>query len=160
MHLNKKIESKDIAKRLKEARKARGFKAARTFSKLHQIAESTYAQHESGKRKLNITTLLEYSDLMQINGAWLLTGQGAMFASPEDSSALKLGNITADLPKLSMLLQIVIPYIEDSKITDDNALTEIIYKMYREIEINDLDVEELPELAASYLAKAKILAPV
>ncbi len=63
-----------IGKRLQQARKALGFKSARSFARKHEIPESTYSQHETGKRSLNPTTMLGYCERLNIHPGWLMLG--------------------------------------------------------------------------------------
>ncbi len=63
-----------IGKRLQQARKALGFKSARSFARKHAIPESTYSQHETGKRSLNPTILLSYCERLNIHPGWLILG--------------------------------------------------------------------------------------
>lgn len=64
-----------IGKRLQIARKSLGFKSARSFARQHNIPESTYSQHETGKRSLNPNTMLNYCERLNINPGWLVTGK-------------------------------------------------------------------------------------
>lgn len=66
---------KDIAKRLKAARKAAGFKSAKQFAVSQHIPVSTYFQHESGRRNIHADLLVVYSSKLQISLHWLLTGE-------------------------------------------------------------------------------------
>lgn len=66
-----------IGKRLQQARKAAGFRSARAFARHHNIAESTYSQHETGKRSLSPRMVLHYCDCFKINPGWLVSGQGS-----------------------------------------------------------------------------------
>jgi transcriptional regulator with XRE-family HTH domain len=76
--------TKEIAKRLKAARKSSGFKTAKEFSIAQNIPLSTYSQHESGKRSINAELLMNYSIKLQINPYWLLTGNGDAFLGKID----------------------------------------------------------------------------
>src|ERR1700727_955809 len=76
--------TKEIAKRLKAARKAAGFKSARDFALAQNIALSTYAQHEAGKRSINAELIINYSKTFQINPYWLLTGDGDPYSGVID----------------------------------------------------------------------------
>jgi|688.fasta_scaffold233453_2 hypothetical protein len=67
MHLYEKI-----AKRLKNARIKAGYKTAKEFAIKHNIPYITYAQHESGKRRLNAKYIMEYSNLLGVKSNWLL----------------------------------------------------------------------------------------
>jgi transcriptional regulator with XRE-family HTH domain len=60
--------------RLKAARRAKGFKSARLFAERAKTPPTTYAQHESGKRAINIERLLNYCDLLGIDPNWLIFG--------------------------------------------------------------------------------------
>jgi len=82
-----------IAIRLKLARRKRNFRSARKFAKRYTISESTYAQHESGKRSLSIITLLKYSGLLSINPAWLLTGEGDIDATSNTNNTAVSENL-------------------------------------------------------------------
>ena len=66
-----------IGKRLQQARKALGFRSARSFARQHGIPESTYSQHETGKRSLNPTTMVGYCERLSIHPGWLVTGKEA-----------------------------------------------------------------------------------
>lgn len=73
--------TEDIAKRVRAARKAAGFKAAKDFATQYHIPLSTYSQHETGKRSINAELILNYSSYLNINPCWLLTGSGEPFFS-------------------------------------------------------------------------------
>ena len=64
-----------IGKRLQKARKDAGFRSARAFARHHQIPESTYSQHETGKRSLSPTIVLHYCACFKIDPGWLISGQ-------------------------------------------------------------------------------------
>ena len=87
-----------IGKRLQTARRALGFKSARSFARKHGIPESTYSQHETGKRSLNPTTLVAYCDRLKIEPGWLISG---------DTNNKKMGvdTPTTDLMLLQSIFQ-------------------------------------------------------
>lgn len=64
-----------IGRRLQVARKILGFKSARSFARHHNIPESTYSQHETGKRSLNPNTLLTYATHLNISPGWIISGE-------------------------------------------------------------------------------------
>lgn len=66
-----------IGKRLQTARKALGFKSARSFARQHGIPESTYSQHETGKRSLSPTTMVAYCERLKVKPGWLVSGEEA-----------------------------------------------------------------------------------
>lgn len=63
-----------IGKRLKAARRLLGFKSARAFSRHHHIPNSTYFQHETGKRSLNPSMLLTYATHLNVTPDWIISG--------------------------------------------------------------------------------------
>lgn len=67
---------KEIGLRLKVARKAAGFKKALDFVNKMNIPKSTYSQHENGKRSLTAEQIIQYSQKLDIEANWLLTGLG------------------------------------------------------------------------------------
>lgn len=85
-----------IGKRLQAARKALGFKSARSFARQHGIPESTYSQHETGKRSLNPTTMIAYCERLKIKPGWLITGDEA---SKIDLDALH-GTLVTEIGKI------------------------------------------------------------
>jgi transcriptional regulator with XRE-family HTH domain len=68
--------TEEIAKRLRAARKAAGFKSAKSFASKNDIPLSTYSQHETGKRSISAELILNYSRHFQVHPYWLLTGEG------------------------------------------------------------------------------------
>ncbi len=71
--------SEQIGLRLRAARRAANFRSARTFAFQNEIPESTYSQHETGKRALSPEMLLNYSQLLNVDPGWLLTGDGSPY---------------------------------------------------------------------------------
>lgn len=63
-----------IGRRLRIARKACGYKSARAFATKYSIPESTYSQHETGKRSLGPELLIFYSECLGIEPGWLVSG--------------------------------------------------------------------------------------
>ncbi len=64
-----------IANRLRTARKQSGYKSSREFALKYGIPESTYSQHETGKRKIRIATLLRYCEFLSISPGWIIVGE-------------------------------------------------------------------------------------
>lgn len=106
--------TKAILSRLKIARKLRGYVLAKDFAAYANVSSSTYSQHETGKRGITIDQMLEYSSLLGVNPAWLLTGQG----NPSNTRS-ELEPIDIDLLKevsaleLSGEIEAVIPPVVD-----------------------------------------------
>jgi hypothetical protein len=68
--------SKNVSKRLRIARLASGYNSAKEFTEKHSIPASTYSQHENGKRMLSVENIIHYSELTNVDPAWLMTGRG------------------------------------------------------------------------------------
>jgi transcriptional regulator with XRE-family HTH domain len=93
----------EIAKRLKAARKAAGFKSAKDFAKTRSIPLSTYSQHETGKRSINAELIISYSSQFQVNPSWLLTGDGEPYF--EDNQKDKIAIIDREIFSISPKMQ-------------------------------------------------------
>jgi phage repressor protein C with HTH and peptisase S24 domain len=76
--------NKEIARRLRRAREAAGFRTATEFAERFRIPQSTYALHETGARGLKPAIAERYGKLLAVSAGWLLTGGG-------DAPAAKTG---------------------------------------------------------------------
>jgi len=76
--INKNKINKELATRLKTARKILGYRSASAFAMANNIPVQTYLNHESGKRGISIPIALEYCTVLGISFHWLVTGQGEM----------------------------------------------------------------------------------
>lgn len=65
----------DAAKRLEQARIARGFKTARDAADYFGWKYVSYTQHESGERGLS-RAASQYAKAFRVSAGWLLTGEG------------------------------------------------------------------------------------
>ncbi|WP_368649550.1 helix-turn-helix domain-containing protein [Brucella intermedia] len=65
----------DFAKRLEEARLARGFKTAKSACDFFGWNYNSYAQHEQGNRGISRVSA-KYAKAYRVSEAWLLTGEG------------------------------------------------------------------------------------
>lgn len=63
------------AKRLEEARLARGFRFAKDACTFFNWNYNSYAQHESGQRGIG-RVAAKYAKAFRVSEAWLLTGEG------------------------------------------------------------------------------------
>ncbi len=77
--------------RLKTTRMAAGYRTAALFCEKHHIPSSTYNMHETGKRNINADVAKSYASILNINAAWLLTGEGSPY---HDSSNNTDSNLT------------------------------------------------------------------
>lgn len=100
----------NIGKRLQTARKALGFKSARSFARKHGIPESTYSQHETGKRALNPSTMLTYCGRLNIEPSWLVTGT-ANTAAPVSHTLTNMPLLRSILKK--ELSHLISPHLRD-----------------------------------------------
>ncbi|MDP3562423.1 MAG: helix-turn-helix transcriptional regulator [Legionellaceae bacterium] len=62
--------------RLKTARIAAGYRTATNFCEKNHVPISTYNMHETGKRKFSADIAENYASILNINAAWLITGEG------------------------------------------------------------------------------------
>jgi transcriptional regulator with XRE-family HTH domain len=101
--------TEDIAKRVRAARKAAGYKSAKEFANKYEIPLSTYSQHETGKRSINAELIINYSSYFTINPCWLLTGNGEPFFDEDQNQKEKKAIIERETFSIS------------HKVNDDNA---------------------------------------
>lgn len=66
----------EIARRLEEARIARGYRTQTEFADKHGINQGTYNPHETGTRGLTRATAKKYANLLKVPLLWLLEGTG------------------------------------------------------------------------------------
>lgn len=65
-----------IAKRLEQARVARGFDTAKAAATFFGWNYNTYSQHERGERIPRRDTMAQYARAFRVSLGWLLTGEG------------------------------------------------------------------------------------
>ncbi|WP_235915789.1 XRE family transcriptional regulator [Brucella anthropi] len=65
----------EYAKRLEQARVARGFKTAKSACDFFGWNYNSYAQHEQGNRGISRVSS-KYAKAYRVSEAWLLTGEG------------------------------------------------------------------------------------
>jgi DNA-binding XRE family transcriptional regulator len=82
--INRNKINKELATRLKTARKLLGYRSASAFATANDIPVQTYLNHESGKRGISIAIALEYCAILGINFNWLVTGQGEMLEQRQE----------------------------------------------------------------------------
>ena len=133
MHMSYRI---DVCERLTLARKARGFKSAKSFAEHHKIPASTYQQHESASRKMHIDSVITYCDLLQISPNWLLLEEG--FASQDPSFNEKLVKLTMQ----TYHYECKVPFYNESKICeiDTELLHYILGSILEAIKLEKIDL--------------------
>ena len=115
------IINKQIGVRLRAARRYAEYSSAKAFAKKHSIAESTYSQHETGKRALNAEALAHYSELLNINPGWLLTGQG----QPSTATGESVNSVQALLLMQESTLPRLGPIRESVSVVDTNLSMDV-----------------------------------
>ncbi len=68
-------EENNTANRLREARKKAGYASAKAFADNNNLPLGTYRHHENGTRGFSIDQAIEYSKLLDVHPAWLMTGE-------------------------------------------------------------------------------------
>ena len=82
------------ARRLREARRARGYETGKAAALAHGWSVSFYGSNENGYRRLTINSATKYAKAFKVSVGWLLDGMGpgpnqrsvdaAMSGLPED----------------------------------------------------------------------------
>lgn len=67
---------KTVYERLRFAREKAGFDKAADFARAHGFTESSYRGHENGSRGLKPPVAKIYANLLNVDFAWLMTGEG------------------------------------------------------------------------------------
>ncbi|WP_425314383.1 XRE family transcriptional regulator [Rhizobium daejeonense] len=83
MHIMSYDDRPDAAKRLEQARIARGFSDAKKATTFFGWKYDTYAQHENGTRGLT-RAAKQYAKAFRVSEAWLLTGEGSGPGQPQE----------------------------------------------------------------------------
>jgi DNA-binding XRE family transcriptional regulator len=71
------------ARRLKEARENMGYPSAAAAARQLNIPESTYREHENGRRPIGIDEAVMYSREFRVTLTWLATGEHPYPRDPE-----------------------------------------------------------------------------
>ena len=120
-----------VGLRLRAARKAAGFKSAINFTDKYALSASTYSQHETGQRSLNLTTLVKYSQLLEISSSWLLTGEGVPYKNHNVEKELCLAlNLTSPANNFSSKLQCP-PITKSFCQVDMKLFSDILHEMIK-----------------------------
>lgn len=83
--MNKKVENKESAERLKYFRRAIGLSQEK-FSKELGFSKPAYVRYETGDREIPSRLMRTMSKKYNLSIGWLLFGEGGMF-SPEDAES-------------------------------------------------------------------------
>jgi repressor LexA len=83
LHIMDYDDRPDPAKRLEQARRARGFDDAKAAATFFGWSYDTYAQHENGTRGI-VRAADRYAKAYRVSEGWLLTGEGPGPDQPRD----------------------------------------------------------------------------
>ena len=138
----------EIGKRLRKARKLRGYKSARAFAIEHKIPESTYSQHETGKRSLSPEIVLRYCDCLAVDPGWLLSGREAgMSFSGNATSVAEVSLRTSNRQAGSQHNKNASMMITDNLITMDMDIFKgVLKKAIQKYLGSDISVDTLEDL--------------
>lgn len=151
-----------IATRLRAVRKEAGFKTEKSFAQRYGIPLTTYSQHETGKRKMTVETLVDYCMKLNANVGWVLTGAGEPWEKQQiEKPCIAIQAYAShDLPKenLAMLKQVFLS--SQSFLGNDNlSFSEWVDRCF-EIgvilssvqKINDEKIEQIVRLIFSQVS--------
>lgn len=80
----------DIGSRLRQARMAAGYKTQAEFAEVAGVDKTTYNAHEKRRTGIPVPRAVRYSQMLNCDLAWLLTGKGSMTSSVANSNAIHL----------------------------------------------------------------------
>lgn len=161
-----------ISTRLKIARKANGYSSTKEFVEKNSIASTTYWQHESGKRALSIENLFNYSEILNIDPSWLLTGngnpcgeygdkkieqnileqqealgrQGKLIAKAIPSISLENQYSNINIGIFKKILQELIPLLNNVPPSKTDEVINFSFDLYNRIVTTDVDDKERVKL--------------
>jgi transcriptional regulator with XRE-family HTH domain len=154
------VQDREISERIKQARIASGYRSARIFAKEFGIAESTYAQHESGKRTINLATLMDYCNILGTNPAWVITGREPMLTK-------QLANISQSHPSymavyapiLFLIIKNLLKDIPSYILEDEKHFNAIVTSIYKEIKRLEFDLSLLEQVTANIYREQRVNIP-
>ncbi|NIM14737.1 MAG: helix-turn-helix domain-containing protein [Candidatus Aminicenantes bacterium] len=141
--MNKKVENKESAERLKQFRKAIGLSQEK-FSNGLGISKSAYVRYESGKREVPSRMMRIMFEKFNLSIGWLLFGEGGMF-SPEDTETRHIPRSISERDKVKQkahIAQVELREIHE-EISTVKVKLEEIGRLIRELErtINEKEKE-------------------
>lgn len=108
----------DLAKRLREIRRATGNLSRDDFADALGISRNTLAFYERGDNEPAATTLLAYVRLYNVSSRWLLLGEGGMF-DKGGKKDLPLDQKNIDAAHLENAVRIVEKALADTALAAD-----------------------------------------
>ncbi|EKD72815.1 MAG: hypothetical protein ACD_45C00578G0002 [uncultured bacterium] len=112
-----------LGARIRAARKAAGFKTAKTFLKKHKVPASTYSQHESGARTPDDKALKFYSKVFDVGFDWLKNGKGHPYKKTDPAKKAIFAEESFEIKQIN------------NKNLDIKLLTDIIEQLFKEAKI-------------------------
>ncbi|MGR3839714.1 MAG: LexA family protein [Cognatishimia sp.] len=83
----------ELHERLKQARKAAGYESASAATRAFGWNQSTYIQHENGKRNVPRSKITQYARTFRVSAGWLLSGEGKGPAGSADKRRLRFQEV-------------------------------------------------------------------
>jgi hypothetical protein len=155
-----KKNNSGIAERLKEARKNAGYVSAVVFVEKNGLSLSTYRHHENGTRGFGTNQLLEYSKMLGVHPAWLMTGENYRdvvhtelltqndIANAANQLTTQYQNIDQKLQRYLFEISIFLsPYIQNK--ADKNYAIGLLIHTYKTCVTSEKSSEKRLELAKS-----------
>ncbi len=132
--------AEQIANRLKAIRKAAGYKSAKSFAQQNAMRETTYIQHESGKRGINIDLLQQYSAIHGVRLSWLVTGEGEPYLSQSEEKEFIIDNELRGMNYYKNNNSEKLPTLNGKQITliDFKLFKEILFALAPELNNEEL----------------------
>ncbi|WP_158007031.1 helix-turn-helix domain-containing protein [Piscirickettsia litoralis] len=153
------IIDKEVGRRLKTVRKARGYKTAKEFAEKNSINVTTYVHHEAGTRRLHPELIIRYCDVLHISSNWLIQGYGnsglerplnIKYIEQLDEIKGKYQIVNVDLFKL-ILNEIIVLVSQHGLIIPSSELTDFSIDVY-----NSIIGTSIPENEAKQLIKLSV----
>ncbi|MCB1827212.1 MAG: helix-turn-helix transcriptional regulator [Coxiellaceae bacterium] len=134
----------EIGKRLRKARKLRGYKSARSFAIERKIPESTYSQHETGKRSLSPEIVLRYCECLGIDPGWLLSGREAEMSFSGETGSVAEVSLNTSHRHMGHQNKDASTMVTENLVTVDmdifkGALKQAIQKINAELSDNEVE---------------------
>lgn len=127
---------KQLGNRLKQARKAKGYKNRDDLSAKLGVHLSTYGNYERGKRVPDAVFLKNFCESLQINYIWLFTG--------EETMSLRDNPTGLETALLAKIIKNVEDHIENTgSVLTEGKKAEVISILYEEALENKTWREEL-----------------
>jgi len=126
---------KELNKRLKLIRKALGL-TQKEMSNMMGVSLRVYQYYEKGEQKPTYEKLVPLVEKFNINGNWLLTGQGEMFLNGSSQKniginygGMQIGNIIGENVKAKQEINQI---LQEIRAKNPQAYKKVIHKLKQE----------------------------